>query len=104
MRSLIAALSIVAVTNPAFADQLWDTCHKLAQDRVGPVQQSNVGDTTTRHYEDFVLQCLAGKIPLAQASVNRPAPMHTGDGKDSSLVHRDIRCFTSGINGQKYCY
>jgi hypothetical protein len=36
-----------------------------------------VRDIKTRHYENFVLQCLAGKIPLAQASVNRPVPMHT---------------------------
>jgi hypothetical protein len=49
-----------------------------------------------------VLQCLAGKIPLAQASVNRPVPMHTDDGRDPSLTHRDIRCFTSGVNGQKH--
>jgi hypothetical protein len=81
MRALIAALSIVAATTPAFADELWDACTKLALDRVGSPHQSDVGDTETRHYEDFVLECLAGKIPLAQASVNRRLPMHTVDGR-----------------------
>jgi hypothetical protein len=51
-----------------------------------------------------VIQCLSGKIPLTQASVNRPVPMHTDEGQDSSLTHRDIRYVTSAINRQKYCY
>lgn len=104
MRMLIAALSVVVVATPAFADQLWDACHKLAQDRVGTVQQSNTGDTNTRHYENFVLQCLAGKIPLAQASVKRPVPMHTDDGRGRLLIYRDLHCVNSEINGQRYCY
>jgi hypothetical protein len=48
MRALIVALSIVAAITPAFADQLWDSCHKLAQDRVGPVQCSKATGGTTR--------------------------------------------------------
>ncbi len=104
MRALIVALSVVAIATPAFADQLWDACTKLALDRVGSPTQSNTGDINTRHYEGFVLQCLEGKIPLRQASVNRPVPIHTIDGRDASVIHRDIRCVISGINGQKYCY
>jgi hypothetical protein len=98
MRALIAVL-VVVVATPAFADQLWDTCHKLAQDRVGPINQSH-----RRHYEGFVVQCLTGKIPLTQASVNRPVLMRTDDSRDSSVTHRDIHCVTSPINGQRYCY
>jgi hypothetical protein len=90
MRALIVAL-VVTVTTPAFADSLWDSCHKLAQDRVGPIQQSH-----RRHYEQFVVQCLAGKIPLAQASTQprSPLPMYTDDGRTLTLRN------TSSVSSQ----
>jgi hypothetical protein len=59
MRALIAAL-VVTVATPAFADSLWDACHKLAQDRVGPIQQSH-----RRHYEQFVVQLSRRQNPPA---------------------------------------
>jgi hypothetical protein len=75
MRALITALLIAAVGTAvagscctlAFADPLWDSCHKLAQDRVGPVGQS-----THRAYEGFVLQCLAGKSPCLMLRSTHP--------------------------------
>jgi hypothetical protein len=103
MRALIAALVFTTAT-PAFADQLWDTCHKLAQDRVGPINQSH-----RRHYEGFVVQCLKGQIPLrATTAASGPpghVPLYTDDGRDlAAETHRDIRCVKSPVNGQQYCY
>jgi hypothetical protein len=99
MRALIAAL-VVTVATPAFADSLWDACHKLAQDRVGPIQQSH-----RRHYEQFVVQCLAGKIPLLQASTQprTRVPMYTDDGRDLN-AEEHVTCVKSAVNSQQYCY
>jgi hypothetical protein len=101
--ALIAALVFIAAT-PAFADQLWDSCHKLAQDRVGPINQSH-----RRHYEGFLVQCLKGQIPLTAATAASAQRGHvllyTGDGRDLAAErHRDIRCIRSAVNAQQYCY
>jgi hypothetical protein len=89
MRAVIAALVFIAAT-PAFADQLWDSCHKLAQDRVGPINQSH-----RRHYEGFVVQCLKGQIPLtattaasARAAVHRRWPEPCGRDAPGHPVHQ----------------
>jgi hypothetical protein len=82
----------------AFADPLWDSCHKLAQHRVGPVGQS------THRDEGFVLQCLAGKIPLPHSSINPTVATRAADGRDVRVIHLAIHCVESAINGQRYCY
>jgi hypothetical protein len=67
---------------------------------VGPINQSQ-----RPHYEGFVLQRLAGKIPLAQESIHRPMPMYTDDsGNLGAEGQKDIRCVNSAINDQRYCY
>jgi hypothetical protein len=92
MRALIAALSIGCSDHPSIRGPARGCLHEA---RAGPGGVA-ASKRRRRHqdpaYEDFVLECLAGKISLAQASVNRRLPMHTDDGRAPSLMHRDIRC------------
>jgi hypothetical protein len=49
MRRLLIAVCAVVVSTPVFADQLFDTCSKLATDLVGPI-----GQTAHGHFQKFV--------------------------------------------------
>jgi hypothetical protein len=49
MRRLLIAVCAVVVSTPVFADQLFDTCSKLATDLVWPIGQTGYG-----HFQKFV--------------------------------------------------
>jgi hypothetical protein len=97
MKRLLLVAALCSISAPVFADQTWDTCNKLAQDRVGPIQQSH-----RRHYEQFVIACLKGRIPGVTV-VSSQRGRTTVDGHDAGGAEERIQC-TSSNNGQKYCY
>jgi hypothetical protein len=90
---------VTIITAPVFADQLFDTCSNLANERVGPITQSGRG-----HWQQFFRQCVAGKIPLPVAAVATRG--HAPQGSDAGLSSGDeggrILCVV-GSNGQRYC-
>jgi hypothetical protein len=49
MRHLLIAACAVVVSTPVFADRLFDTCSKLANDLVAPI-----GQTAHSHFQKFV--------------------------------------------------
>src|ERR1700756_4595604 len=53
----------VVAASPAFADELFDACFKMATDRVGHVSQ-----TAHRHFTKFVRECIRGSIPLPETA------------------------------------
>jgi hypothetical protein len=96
MKKVLLVTTLTITATPVFADQMWDTCNKLAQERVGPIQQ-----THRRHYEQFVIACLKGKIPGVTV-VSSQRGRTTVDGHDAGGGEDRIQCTTN--NGQKYCY
>jgi hypothetical protein len=98
MKTLLFTTALIAITTPAFADALWDTCSNLANERVGPIQQTHHG-----HWQKFFRECVRGKIPMEAASVKpvRAAQPRGGDNGPTDGEGR-ILCVT-GTNGEKYC-
>ena len=96
MRRLLIAACAVVITSPVFADQLFDTCFKMATDRVGPI-----GQTAHGHFQKFVRECVRGKIVTEAAASVRAGRVVDGGGPDSEDGR--IKCVT-GANGQRYCY
>jgi hypothetical protein len=103
---LVTALTIGA--SPAFADELFDACFKLATDRVGHVSQTAHG-----HFNKFVRECIRGVVPLpetasaAALASQRSKTVRVGGqghtvGVDEGGEGR-IKCIT-GFDGQKRCY
>jgi hypothetical protein len=85
MKKMLLATALTITATPVFADQMWDTCNKLAQERVGPIQ----------------FACLKGKIPGVTV-VSSQRGRTTVDGHDAGGGEERIQCTTN--NGQKYCY
>jgi hypothetical protein len=68
MRLFFSILAVLVATSatPSFADSLWDACHALGVERgVDPAQ----GGGNRLHYNRFMHECLAGKIPLAAGPI-----------------------------------
>ena len=98
----------VVAASPAFADELFDACFKMATDRVGHVSQ-----TAHRHFTKFVRECIRGSIPLpetasavALASQRSKTVGVSGQGHTVGVGEGGegrIKCVT-GFDGQKRCY
>jgi hypothetical protein len=98
MKTLLLTTALIAIATPVLADDLWDSCSNLANERVGPISQTHHG-----HWQKFFRECIRGKIPMEAASAKpvRAAQPRGGDNGPTDGEGR-ILCVT-GTNGQKYC-
>jgi hypothetical protein len=97
MKALLLTTALIAIATPAFADDLWDTCSNLANERVGPIQQTHHG-----HWQKFFRECVRGKIPMAAASAIPIRAPRSDNGGGPTDGEGRVLCVT-GTNGQKYC-
>jgi hypothetical protein len=98
MKTLLLTTALIAITSAAFADALWDTCSTLANERVGPIQQTHHG-----HWQKFFRECIRGKIPMEAASTRPIRSAQPRGGDDGSTDGEGRIVCVTGSNGQKYC-
>ncbi len=96
MKRLLLATVLCSLAAPAFADQVWDSCFKLATDRVGHISQSSRG-----HFQRFLRECVSGRISLPNATATASSTSAPAAGEDGEGGR--VLCVKS-VNGTRVCY